>query len=91
LPEIPTIAEFVPGYEGSNWFGVGAPKAIPTDIIERLNQEINAGLANPRLTARLADLGGTSLIGSPADFGGLIIESVEKWAKVIKFAGIKAD
>jgi tripartite-type tricarboxylate transporter receptor subunit TctC len=91
LPEIPTIAEFVPGYEGSNWFGVGAPKAIPTDIIERLNREINVGLANPRLTARLADLGGTPLIGSPTDFGGLIIESVEKWAKVIKFAGIKAD
>jgi tripartite-type tricarboxylate transporter receptor subunit TctC len=91
LPEIPTIADFVPGYEGSNWFGVGAPKAIPTDIIERLNREINAGLANPRLTARLADLGGTPLIGSPADFGGFIIESVEKWAKVIKFAGIKAD
>jgi tripartite-type tricarboxylate transporter receptor subunit TctC len=91
LPEIPAIAEFVPGYEGSNWFGVGAPKVTSPEIIGRLNREINVGLANPRLTVRLADLGGTPLIGSPANFGTLMTEEVEKWAKVIKFAGIKAE
>jgi tripartite-type tricarboxylate transporter receptor subunit TctC len=91
LPEIPTIAEFVRGYEASNWFGIGAPKATPTEIIERLNREINVGLATPRLTMRLADLGGTPLIGSPADFGTLMTEDVEKWAKVIKIAGVKAE
>ena len=91
LPEIPTVAEFVPGYEASNWYGVGAPKATPAEIIDKLNKEISAGLADPNMKARLADLGGTVLAGSPADFGKLIADETEKWAKVIKFAGIKAD
>jgi tripartite-type tricarboxylate transporter receptor subunit TctC len=91
LPEIPTVAEFVPGYEASNWYGVGAPKATPAEIIDKLNKEISAGLADPTMKARLADLGGTVLAGSPADFGKLIADETEKWAKVIKFTGIKAD
>ena len=88
---IPTVAEFVPGYEASNWYGVGAPKATPAEIIDKLNKEISAGLADPNMKARLADLGGTVLAGSPADFGKLIADETEKWAKVIKFAGVKAD
>jgi tripartite-type tricarboxylate transporter receptor subunit TctC len=72
LPDVPTVSEFVPGYEVSNWFGVGAPKATPAEILDRLNKEINASLADPKLRARLADLGGTPLVGSPADFGKLI-------------------
>jgi tripartite-type tricarboxylate transporter receptor subunit TctC len=91
LPDIPTVGEFVPGYEASSWFGVGTPKATPAEIVEKLNKEINAGLADPRLKARLADLGGIALAGSPADFGKLIAEETEKWAKVIKFAGIKLE
>jgi tripartite-type tricarboxylate transporter receptor subunit TctC len=91
LPEIPTVAEFVPGYEASNWYGVGAPKATPAEIIDKLNKEISAGLADPNMKARLADLGGTVLAGSPADFGKLIADETEKWGKVVKFAGIKAD
>jgi tripartite-type tricarboxylate transporter receptor subunit TctC len=91
LPEIPTVAEFVPGYEASNWYGVGAPKATPAEIIDKLNKEIGAGLADPSMKARLADLGGTVLAGSPADFGKLIADETEKWGKVIKFVGIKAD
>jgi tripartite-type tricarboxylate transporter receptor subunit TctC len=91
LPDLPTVAEFVPGYEASSWFGVGTPKATPAEIVEKLNKEINAGLADPRLKARLADLGGIALAGSPADFGKLIAEETEKWAKVIKFAGIKLE
>jgi tripartite-type tricarboxylate transporter receptor subunit TctC len=91
LPEIPTVAEFVPGYEASNWYGVGAPKATPAQIIDKLNKEISAGLADPNMKARFADLGGTVLAGSPADFGKLIADETEKWAKVVKFAGIKAD
>ena len=91
LPAIPTVAEFVPGYEASVWFGIGAPKNTPVEIVEKLNKEINAGLTDAKLKARLADLGGTVLAGSPADFGKLIADETEKWAKVIKFAGIKAD
>ena len=91
LPEIPTVAEFVPGYEASNWYGVGAPKATPAQIIDKLNKEISASLADPNMKARFADLGGTVLAGSPADFGKLIADETEKWAKVVKFAGIKAD
>jgi tripartite-type tricarboxylate transporter receptor subunit TctC len=91
LPEIPTVAEFVPGYEASNWYGVGAPKATPVEIIDKLNKEISAGLADPNMKARLADLGGAVLAGSPADFGKLIADETEKWGKVVKFAGIKAD
>src|SRR5262245_21530872 len=85
LPDIPTVGEFVPGYEASTWFGVGAPKATPADIVERLNKEINAGLADPKIKARLADdLGGTVLALSPADFGKLIADETEKWGEVIR-------
>jgi tripartite-type tricarboxylate transporter receptor subunit TctC len=79
----------VPGYEASAWFGVAAPRNTPTQIVDVLNREINAGLADLKLKARLADLGGAVLVGSPADFGKLIAEETEKWAKVVKFAGIK--
>jgi len=89
LPDIPTVGEFVPGYEASNWSGLGAPKNTPAEIVVKLNKEINAGLADPKLRARLADLGGTVLAGSPADFGKLIAEETEKWAKVIQAANIK--
>jgi tripartite-type tricarboxylate transporter receptor subunit TctC len=90
LPDVPTVSEFVPGYEGSFWFGVGAPKATPNEIVDKLNNGINAALADPKIKARLADLG-TVLAGSPADFGKFIADETEKWAKVLKFAGIKAD
>ncbi len=89
LPEIPTMGEFVPGYEASVLDGVGAPRNTPTEIVDKLNKEINAGLADPKMKARLADLGGTVLAGSPADFGKLIAEETEKWAKVVKFSGAK--
>ena len=91
LPDVPTVAEFVPGYEASNWWGIGAPKNTPAAIVDRVNQEINAALADPRIKARLADLGGVALTGSPADFEKLIAAETEKWAKVIRFAGIKAE
>jgi tripartite-type tricarboxylate transporter receptor subunit TctC len=91
LPDVPTVDEFVPGYEASAWFGVGAPKATPAEIVEKLNKEINASLADPKMKARLADVGGTALSGSPADFGKLIADETEKWAKVIKSAGIKPE
>jgi tripartite-type tricarboxylate transporter receptor subunit TctC len=85
------VAEFVPGYEASGWFGIGAPKNTPAEIVGRLNHEINAGLADPKMKARLADLGGTVLPGSPSDFGKLIADETEKWAKVIRAANIKAE
>jgi tripartite-type tricarboxylate transporter receptor subunit TctC len=91
LPDIPTVGDFVPGYEASAWFGVGAPKATPAEIVEKLNKEINAGLADPKIKARLADLGGTPVVGSPAEFGKFIVEETEKWAKVIRAANIKAE
>jgi tripartite-type tricarboxylate transporter receptor subunit TctC len=91
LPDIPTVGEFVPGYESSGWTGVGAPKNTPAEIIDRLNKEINAALAEPKMKARLADLGATVLALSPANFSKLIAEDTDKWAKVVKFAGIKAD
>jgi tripartite-type tricarboxylate transporter receptor subunit TctC len=92
LPAIPTLGEFVPGYEASGWQGIVAPKNTPTDIIDKLNRDINACIADPKLKARLADLGSTPLAGgSPADFAKLIADETEKWAKVIKFAGIKAE
>jgi tripartite-type tricarboxylate transporter receptor subunit TctC len=83
------VAEFVPGYEASSWYGVGAPKATPAEIVDKLNKEINAALADPKIRARLADLGETPFPGSPADFGKFIADETEKWGKVIKFAGIK--
>jgi tripartite-type tricarboxylate transporter receptor subunit TctC len=89
LPDLPTVGEFVPGYEASTWFGVGAPKATPAEIVEKLNKEINAGLADPKIKARLADLGGGPLALSPAEFGKLIAEETEKWGKVIRAANIK--
>ncbi len=89
LPHVPTVGEFVPGFETSVWSGLGAPKDTPAAIIDRLNKEINAGLANPQIKARLADLGSTALPGSPADFAKLIADETEKWAKVVKFSGTK--
>jgi tripartite-type tricarboxylate transporter receptor subunit TctC len=91
LPDIPTVGEFVPGYEASGWSGIGAPKGTPAEIVEKLNKEINAGLADRKLNARFADLGGDVLALSPADFGKFIADETEKWAKVIKFAGIKPE
>lgn len=91
LPDIPTVAEFLPGFEASAWFVVGAPRHTPVAVIDTLNREINAGLADPRMKQRLADLGGTALVGAPADFGRLIADETEKWGKVIKAAGIKAE
>ena len=91
LPELPAIAEFLPGYEASAWFGVAAPRNTPVEIVERLNAEINACLAEPRLNARLADLGGVPLPGSPDDFARLINREVAKWAKVVKFSGATAQ
>ena len=91
LPDVPTVGEFLPGYEASAWFGVGAPKNTPAEVIDKLSKEINAGLANPKVQARLADMGGMTLPGSPADFRQLIADETEKWGKVIKFAGIKPE
>jgi tripartite-type tricarboxylate transporter receptor subunit TctC len=91
LPDVPTIGEFVPGYEASSWYGVGAPKATPAEIIDKLNKEINAGLADPNIEARLAALGGTVLALSPADFGKLIADETEKWGNVIRALNIKAE
>jgi tripartite-type tricarboxylate transporter receptor subunit TctC len=91
LPGIPTVAETVPGFEASSWFGIAAPKGTPADIIERLNRETNAGLADTTIAARLTDMGGMALTGSPADFGKLIANETEKWSKVIRDAGIKAE
>jgi hypothetical protein len=89
--DIPAMADFVPGYEASGWFGVGAPRNTPVEITDKLNKEINAGLADLKLKERFADLGGMVFPGSPTDFGKFISEETEKWAKVVKFAGIKAD
>jgi tripartite-type tricarboxylate transporter receptor subunit TctC len=91
LPDLPTVGDFVPGYEASAWFGVCAPRKTPADIVDRLNREINAALADPAMKTHLADLGGTPLPGSPADFGDLIVAETEKWAKVVKFSGTMAD
>ena len=91
LLNIPTVADFLPGYEASAWNGVGVPKGTPAEIVDKLNKEINAALADPNMKARLADLGGIALTGSPRDFGKLIVEETEKWGKVVKFAGVKAD
>jgi tripartite-type tricarboxylate transporter receptor subunit TctC len=91
LPDLPTISEFLPGYETSTWFGVGAPRNTSPEIVEKLNKEINAALIDPNMKARLADLGGTMLPGSPADFGKLIADETQKWGKVIRAANIKPD
>jgi tripartite-type tricarboxylate transporter receptor subunit TctC len=89
LPDLPTVGDFVPGYEASLLDGVGAPKNTPPEIIKRLNRGINAGLAEPKLRQRLADFGGTVVPGSPADYGRLIVAETEKWAKVVKFAALE--
>jgi len=91
LPGIPTVGEFLPGYEASNWYGVGIPKNTPAEIIDKLNKEINAGLADPKIKARLADFGGAPLVGSPADFGKLIADETEKWGKVVRAANIQPE
>jgi tripartite-type tricarboxylate transporter receptor subunit TctC len=91
LPGIPTAGEFVPGYEATAWFGLGAPKNTPAEIVDKLNREVNAGLADPKIKQRLADLGGVPMPMSPAEFSKLIVEETEKWGKVIKLAGIKLE
>ena len=91
LPDLPTVADFVPGYEASAWYGVGVPKGTPDDVIDKLNKEINAVLSEPKAKARLADLGASLLAGSPADFGKLVADETEKWGKVVKFSGAKPD
>jgi tripartite-type tricarboxylate transporter receptor subunit TctC len=91
LPDVPAASNFVPGYESSGWFGVGAPKSTPAETIDKLNKEINAALANASINARLADIGGTPLSGSAPDFGNLIADETEKWGKVIKFFNIKPE
>jgi len=89
LPDVPTVSEFVPGYEATTWYGVGVPRNTPAKIVDKLNKEVNAALDDPKIKARLADLGGTVLPGSPADFGKLIADETEKWGKVIRAANIK--
>jgi len=91
LPDVPIVADFVPGYEASAWFGLGAPKGTPPEIIELLNKEVNAAIADPNIRARLADMGGMMINGTPAEFGKIIVEETEKWAKVVKFSGAKAE
>jgi tripartite-type tricarboxylate transporter receptor subunit TctC len=91
LPELPTVGDFVPGYEASQWYGIGAPKSTPAEIVDRLNKEISAALADPKMKSRFADIGGEPLAGSPADFGKLIAAETEKWAKVVKFADMKPE
>jgi len=91
LPDVPTVGDFVPGFEASALQGIGAPKSTPSEIVDKLNMEINAGLADSKLRARLADLGGTVIPGSPADFGKLVAEEIEKWGKVVRFSGAKPE
>jgi tripartite-type tricarboxylate transporter receptor subunit TctC len=91
LPDIPTVGDFVPGFEASSWFGIAAPSNTPPEIANKLNKDINAGLVDPKIKARLAELGGTALAGSPADFGQLIVDEIEKWGKVIRAANVKPE
>ena len=89
LPDLPAVGEFVPGYEVSAWYGMGAPSGTPAEVIDKINNEINAGLADPNLKARIADFGGTPFALSPSDFGKFIADETEKWGKVIRAANIK--
>ena len=89
LPDVPAVAEFLPGYEASGWYGIVAPKGTPTEIVDTLNKAINAALADPTMKQRFVDLGCAVFTGTPTDFGKFIVDETEKWAKVIKFAGIK--
>jgi len=91
LPDVPTMADFVPGYEASGFAGIGAPRNTPPEIIDLLNKELNAGLADAKVKVRIVELGGTVLGGSPAEFGTILSDATEKWARVIKFAGIKVE
>jgi tripartite-type tricarboxylate transporter receptor subunit TctC len=91
LPDVPTVADTVPGYEASAWFGVGVPKGTPPEIIQKLNKELNAALADPKIKARLAELGGAPMPGTPADFGKVIAEETEKWSKVVKASGVSVQ
>jgi tripartite-type tricarboxylate transporter receptor subunit TctC len=91
LPDVPTVAETVPGYEASAFFGMSAPKGTPPEIIDKLNKEINAALADPKVKARLAELGGILIPGTPADFGNVVAEETDKWAKVIKAGGVALE
>jgi tripartite-type tricarboxylate transporter receptor subunit TctC len=91
LPDVPTLGEFVPGYEAAGWLGIGAPKNTPAEIVDKLSNEINAALSNPGIKARIADLGYAVFSGTPAEFGKFIVDETNKWGKVIKTAGIKAD
>jgi tripartite-type tricarboxylate transporter receptor subunit TctC len=91
LPEVPTVGEFLPGFEARGWYGIVVPKATPTNVVEKLNKEINAALADPNMRKRLTDLGAAVFAGSPADFGKFIADEIEKWGKVVRFAGIRAE
>jgi tripartite-type tricarboxylate transporter receptor subunit TctC len=91
LPDVPTIAEFVPGYEAGGWYGIGVPKNVPAEVVDKLNREVNASLADPKLKSRLAELGYATTGSSPGEFGNMIAREIDKWAKVLKFAGIKAN
>jgi len=91
LPEVPAVNDFLPGYESSAWFGFSAPKGTPAEVVDRLNKEINAALADPSVKARLAELGVTVTAGSPADFGKFIVDETDKWAKVVRAANIKPE
>jgi tripartite-type tricarboxylate transporter receptor subunit TctC len=88
---VPPVGDFVPGYEVTSWFGVGAPMNTPAEIVDKLNKEINAALADPRMKARISDMGAAPFVSSPADFGKFIADETEKWSKVVKFAGLKPE
>ena len=91
LPDLPVVADFLPGYEASAWYGLGAPRGTPAEIIDRLNKEVNAILADPKAKARLEELGASLLPGSPPEFGNLLADETEKWGKVVRFSGAKPD
>jgi tripartite-type tricarboxylate transporter receptor subunit TctC len=91
LPDVPILADTVPGYEASAWFGIGVPKGTPPAVIEKLNREVNLALADPKIKAQLADLGGIIMAGTPADFGKVILDETEKWGKVVRAAGVSIE